>query len=321
MTATSSTGSGPVAVITGASAGIGRAVAVELGRNGYRLGLLARGEAGLQAAVDEVEAAGGSAIMVPTDVADPDAVEAAALRVEEELGPIDVWVNVAFSSIFAHSWDIKPEEYKRITEVAYLGFVYGTLAALRRMRPRNRGTIIQVGSALAYRGIPLQAAYCGSKHAIQGFNESVRCELLAEKSKVRNVMVQMPAVNTPQFTWVESRLPHVPQPVPPIYEPEIPARAVRYAIEHPNRRERWVGITTAATIMANAVVPGLLDRYLARTGLKSQQTQEPTSDAPLSQSGNLWEPQDTDRDFGAHGRFDSRSWKYSPQQWLARLTG
>ena len=310
----------PVAVVTGASAGVGRAVAVELARHGYRVALLARGEAGLTAAADQVESEGAQALPISLDMADADAVDDAAAQVEAELGPIDVWVNSAFSSIFARSWEIEPREYAWITEVTYLGFVYGTLAALRWMRPRDRGTIIQVGSALAYRGIPLQAAYCGAKHAIQGFTESVRCELLAEHSAVRTVMVQLPAVNTPQFTWVESRLDHVPQPVPPIYQPEIAARAVRFAIEHPGRRERWVGLSTALTLVANAVVPGLLDRYLARTGFSSQQTDKPVTDAPLSQKGNLWEPRDDDRDFGAHGAFDDRARTFSPQQWLARLT-
>jgi short-subunit dehydrogenase len=202
-----------------------------------------------------------------------------------------------------------------------LGFVHGTLSALKRMRPRDRGTIIQVGSALAYRGIPLQAAYCGAKHAIQGFNESLRCELLAEKSNVHTVMVELPAVNTPQGTWVLSRLPMVPQPVPPIYQPEVIARGVRYAIEHPGRRERWIGASTAATLIANAVVPGLLDRYLARTGVKSQQTDRPVEDNPLSERGNLWEPADTGRDFGSHGAFDGQAKDQSLQQKVAHLTG
>jgi NAD(P)-dependent dehydrogenase (short-subunit alcohol dehydrogenase family) len=310
-----------VAVVTGASAGVGRAVVEELAKHGYRLGLLARGEAGLDAAADAVRRAGAEAVTVSVDVSDADAVDAAADRVEQELGEIDVWVNVAFSSVFAHTWDISPEEYARITDVCYLGFVHGTLSALKRMRPRDRGTIIQVGSALAYRGIPLQAAYCGAKHAIQGFNESLRCELLAEKSNVHTVMVQLPAVNTPQFTWVLSRLPMVPQPVPPIYQPEVIARGVRYAIEHPGRRERWIGASTAATLIANAVVPGLLDRYLARTGVKSQQTDRPVEDNPLSERGNLWEPADTGRDFGSHGAFDGQAKDQSLQQKVAHLTG
>jgi short-subunit dehydrogenase len=314
-------GAAPGAVVTGASAGVGRAVAEELARHGYRLGLLARGEAGLEAAADAVRDAGGAAVVVPVDVADADEVEAAAALVETELGDIDVWVNAAFSSVFARSWDVTAEEYARITQVCYLGFVHGTLSALRRMRARDRGTIVQIGSALAYRGIPLQAAYCGAKHAIQGFNESVRCELLAERSNVHTVMVQLPAVNTPQFGWVLSRLPKVPQPVPPIYQPEVVARGVRYAIEHPKRRERWIGASTAATLIANAIVPGLLDHYLARTGVRSQQTDRPVKDNPLSERGNLWEPADTGRDFGSHGAFDRRAKGRSLQQVLAHLIG
>ncbi len=200
---------------------------------------------------------------------------AAAQRVESELGPIDVWVNVAFSSVFAPFWEVSAEEYRRATEVSYLGYVYGTMAALRHMRERNRGTIVHVGSALAYRGIPLQSAYCGAKHAIQGFHESLRCELLHEKSGVHVTMVQMPAVNTPQFSWVLTRLPRHPQPVAPIYQPEVAARAVLRAAARPKRREYWVGTSTALTLAANAVAPGLLDRYLARTGFDSQQTKKP----------------------------------------------
>ncbi|WP_310962062.1 SDR family oxidoreductase [Nocardioides terrisoli] len=311
----------PVAVVTGASAGVGRAVALELARHGYRLGLLARGRHGVEQAAAEAVGLGTTAVAIVCDVSDAEAVEAAAVRVEAELGPIDVWVNVAFASVFARSWEIEPAEYERVTKVSYLGFVYGTLSALRRMRPRDRGVIIQVGSALAYRGIPLQAAYCGAKHAIQGFNESLRCELLAEHSGVRTVMVQLPGVNTPQFSWVRSKLDKVPQPVPPIYQPEVVARAVHHAIEHPRRRERWVGGSTAATLMANAVVPGLLDRYLARTGVTSQLTDQAVDDHPLSKQGNLDEPADRDRDFGSHGAFDDKAKRWSLQQVIARLTG
>ncbi len=206
--------------------------------------------------------------MLPVDVADADQVEEAATRTETELGEIDVWVNDAFTSVFSPFDQIEPAEYKRVTEVSYLGYVYGTMAALRRMKPRDRGAIVQVGSALAYRGIPLQTAYCGAKHAIQGFTESLRCELLHEKSNVHVTMVQMPAVNTPQFSWVLSRLPRHPQPVPPIYQPEVAAKAVLHAADHPQRREYWVGSTTAATLAANALMPGLLDRYLGRTGVR-----------------------------------------------------
>jgi NAD(P)-dependent dehydrogenase (short-subunit alcohol dehydrogenase family) len=245
-------------------------------------------------------------------MADHAAVHAAADRVESELGPIDVWVNVAFTSVFSRFDEITPEEFKRVTEVSYLGYVYGTMAALKHMRPRDRGTIVQVGSALAYRGIPLQSAYCGAKHAIQGFNESLRTELLHEHSNIHTTMVQMPAVNTPQFSWVLSRLPHQAQPVPPIYQPEVAADAVVHAAEHPHRREYWVGGSTAATLLANAVVPGLLDRYLGRTGFASQQTSSPKdSDQP----SNLWEPADSGKDFGTHGIFDAKSTSRSYQLW------
>jgi short-subunit dehydrogenase len=231
-----------------------------------------------------------------------------------------VWVNVAFTSVFAPVWDITPEEFRRVSEVSYLGYVYGTMAALRRMRPRDAGAIVQVGSALAYRGIPLQSAYCGAKHAIQGFNEALRCELLHERSKVRVTMVQMPAVNTPQFSWVLSRLPKQAQPVPPIYQPEVAARAVIYAADHPRRREYWVGGSTLGTLAANAIAPGLLDRYLARTGFASQQTED---SRPPGQPANLWEPADgtSGHDYGAHGIFDNRSTARSLQQWASQRHG
>jgi NAD(P)-dependent dehydrogenase (short-subunit alcohol dehydrogenase family) len=249
---------------------------------------------------------------VPTDVSDAEQVDAAAERVEHELGPIDVWVNDAFTSVFAPFSEIEPAEFRRLTDVSYLGFVWGTRAALARMRPRNQGTIVQGGSALAYRGIPLQSGYCGAKHAIQGFTESVRCELLHERSDVRITMVQMPALNTPQFEWVLSRLPRRPQPVPPIYRPELAARAILHAAAHPQRREYWVGATTAATVLANSVVPGLLDRYLGRTGYASQQTHQPRS---TDRPANLWEPADATDDHGASGTFGDRSLSHSPQWW------
>ncbi|MGO4230091.1 SDR family oxidoreductase [Arthrobacter sp. YAF34] len=304
-----------IVVITGASGGIGRASAVAFGRQGAAVALLARGEAGLAGAAQEVEAAGGRAWTMSVDVADNEAVDAAAGRIERELGPIDVWINVAFTSVFSPFTEITAEEFRRVTEVSYLGYVYGTMAALKCMRPRNRGVIVQVGSALAYRGIPLQTAYCGAKHAIQGFNESLRCELLHESSGIHTTMVQMPAVNTPQFSWVLSRLPHQAQPVPPIYQPEVAARAVVYAADHPQRREYWVGGSTAGTLIANSFAPGLLDRYLAKTGFKAQQTQEPRSaDQPV----NLWAPADSVKDFGTHGIFDRRSTPQSAQLWASQ---
>jgi NAD(P)-dependent dehydrogenase (short-subunit alcohol dehydrogenase family) len=226
-------------------------------------------------AAEQVRAAGGTALAVPTDVAGSGRVLAAAERVERELGPIDVWVNVAFTSVFPPFDQIRPDEFRRVTEVTYLGYVYGMMAALTVLKPRDRGIVVQVGSALAYRGIPLQSAYCGAKHAIQGFHESLRCELLHDRSGVRVTMVQMPAVNTPQFSWVLSRLAKRAQPVPPIYQPEVAARAVLYAADHPRRREYWVGGSTVGTLAANAVAPGLLDRYLAKTGFGSQQTDQP----------------------------------------------
>jgi NAD(P)-dependent dehydrogenase (short-subunit alcohol dehydrogenase family) len=311
---------GQVVVVTGASGGIGRAAALAFAARGAKVALLARGEAGLDGAVRDVERAGGVALPIPTDVADPDQVEAAAAQAEQALGPIDVWVNVAFTSVFAPFKDIKLTEYKRVTEVSYLGYVYGTMAALKRMLPRDAGTIVQVGSALAYRGIPLQSAYCGAKHAIQGFHESLRCELLHDKSNIHVTMVQMPAVNTPQFDWVLSRLPKPAQPVPPIYQPEVAAHGVLYAADHPERREYWVGGSTAATLAANAVAPGVLDRYLARTGFSAQQDDRPE---PSSHPVNLWKPADgpSGHDHTAHGSFDGQAKPRSVQLWASQHHG
>ena len=307
-------------VITGASAGIARATARLFGARGASVGLIARGQAGLDGAVRDVEEAGGKALAVTADVADHQQVEDAARRIEEAFGPIDVWINVAFTSVFAPFADMTPDEFRRVTEVSYLGFVYGTMSALRRMRPRDRGTIVQVGSALGARSIPLQSAYCGAKHAVNGFTSALRCELLHDKSGVPVTVVQMPAVNTPQFSWVRSRLPNHPQPVPPIYQPEVAARSVVYAADHPRRKEYWVGASTAATIVANKIAPGLLDRYLARTGYKSQQTPQKV---PPDRPDNLWEPVDGPggNDHGAHGIFDDRSHARSPQAWMSRHPG
>jgi NAD(P)-dependent dehydrogenase (short-subunit alcohol dehydrogenase family) len=310
----------PVVAVTGSSGGIGRAVARMFGSRGAAVALLARGEEGLAAAAKEVVAAGGQALCIPTDTAVYPQVEQAAARIEDELGPIDVWVNDAFATVFAPFIEIDPDEFKRVTEVTYLGYVHGTRAALRRMLPRDRGVIVQVGSALAYRGIPLQSAYCGAKHAIQGFHESLRCELLHQGSHVRVTTVHLPAVNTPQFDWVRSRLPRKAQPVPPIYQPEVAARAVLYAADHPRRREYWVGGSTTATLIANKFAPGLLERYLARTGYTSQQRQEPRDPG---RPGNLWQPADADggRDFGAHGSFDERAKTRSLQLWASQHRG
>jgi NAD(P)-dependent dehydrogenase (short-subunit alcohol dehydrogenase family) len=299
-----------VVVVTGASAGVGRAVAREFARHGAHVGLVARGRDGLEGARREVEKLGGRALVIPTDVSDPEAVERAAEMVERELGPIDVWVNNAMLSVFSPVKETTPEEYKRVTEVTYLGVVYGTLAALKRMLPRDCGSIVQVGSALAYRGIPLQSAYCGAKHAIQGFHDSLLSELLHDGSKVRVTMVQLPALNTPQFSWVKSRLPRKPQPVPPIFQPEVAARAIRWAAHH-DRRELYVGWPTVKAIVGDKLAPGVGDWYLARNGYEGQQTEEPVSP---DRQDNLWEP--VPGDHGAHGTFDERSTDTSTQLWL-----
>ncbi len=301
-----------VVVVTGASAGVGRAAARAFARTGADLALVARSEEGLAAARQEAEEAGARAIAVRADVADPDQVEAAADRAENELGPIDVWVNNAMATIFARVVDISPEEFKRATEVTYLGTVNGTMAALRRMRSRNRGTIVQVGSALSYRAIPLQAAYCGAKHAIRGFTDSLRCELMHERSHVRLTMVQLPALNTPQFGWARSRMPRRAQPVPPIYQPEVAAEAIVFAARHP-RRELYVGGSTVLAIAGQRIAPWLGDRYLARTGFDSQQTEEPEAERP----DNLFEA--VPGDHGARGRFTGRSRERSLQFAVTKL--
>jgi NAD(P)-dependent dehydrogenase (short-subunit alcohol dehydrogenase family) len=300
-----------VVVITGASAGVGRATARAFARKGARIGLLARGQAGLDGAARNVRNLGGEALAIPTDVADANAVEAAAEAVEGKFGAIDTWINDAMCSVFSPVKEMTADEFKRVTEVTYLGYVYGTLAALKRMLPRDHGVIVQVGSALAYRGIPLQAAYCAAKHAIQGFCDSLRCELLHDKSNVRVTMVQMPALNTPQFGWVKSRLPRKAQPVPPIFQPEIAAEAIVYAAEN-NRREVYVGMPTVEAIIGDKIAPGLLDHYLAATCVDAQQTSEP---ADPKQPNNLWEPVDAEHDHGAHGTFDKRSSRFSLQLW------
>ena len=304
-----------VVVITGASAGVGRATARAFADKGAHVGLIARGVDGLRGARDDVEQRGGKALVLQLDVSNPDKVESAAARVEEELGPIDIWVNNAMVSVFSPVKKMTAEEFRRVTEVTYLGVVYGTLAALKRMLPRDHGHIIQVGSALAYRGIPLQSAYCASKHAIQGFTESLRCELLHDRSNVRLTMVQMPALNTPQFSWVRSRLPNKPQPVPPIYQPEIAAEAILYATTE-SRREVQVGYPTVLAVEGNKIVSGLMDHYLARTNYQAQQTEEPVDDDRVD---NLWEP--VAGDHGAHGSFDDRSHSFSPQLWANKHRG
>lgn len=304
-----------VVVVTGSSAGVGRAVAREFGKHGARVGLLARGEDGLEGAKNEIERLGGEAFIVPTDIADHDAVEAAAQKVEERFGAIDVWVNNAMTTIFAPFHEISPEDYRRATDVTYLGTVWGTMAAIRRMRPRNRGTIVQVGSALAYRAIPLQAPYCGAKHAVRGFTDSIRCELMHDGSNVHITMVQLPAVNTPQFDWCKSEMPNQAQPVPPIFQPEVIADAVHFAA-HSRRREVTVGWPALKAIWGNKFFPGLGDWYLAKTGFDSQQTETP---APPDQPSNLYEP--VRGDHGAHGRFDDQAKDFSVHSWLNQHRG
>ena len=297
-------------MVTGASAGVGRAVVNEFARQGAHIGLIARGRDRLGAAKREVEEAGGKALVLPADVADAKQVDKAAERVEQELGPIDVWVNVAMTTIFAPFLEITPDEFKRATEVTYLGQVYGTMAALKRMHARNRGVIVQVGSALAYRSIPLQSPYCGAKHAIIGFTDSIRSELIHDKSNVHITAVMLPAMNTPQFSWCRTRLPRHPQPVPPIFQPEVAARAIVWAASH-KRREVYVGWPTVEAIYAQQIAPSFADRYLAKHAYDAQQTPEPVSpDRP----DNLFEP--APGEYSAHGIFDKRAKSYSAQSLL-----
>lgn len=297
-----------VVVITGASAGLGRAAVREFARHGAKIGLVARGMDGLQAAAREVEALGGKALVLPTDVADAAAVEHAADEVERVFGPIDVWINDAMTSVFSPIKEMKAEEYKRVTEVTYLGYVYGTLAALKYMLPRDRGVIVHVGSALAYRSIPLQSAYCAAKHAVLGFFASLRTELLHDKSNVKTTMVQMPALNTPQFGWVRSRLPRKARPVPPIYQPEVAARLIYHASHNADRREWYASWSVVKAIFGNKLVPSYADHYLAKNGYESQQYD---GQADPHQSDNLDHP--LPGDHGAHGAFEARARTWSAE--------
>jgi NAD(P)-dependent dehydrogenase (short-subunit alcohol dehydrogenase family) len=301
---------GRIVVVTGGSAGVGRATVRAFALEGANVAILARGDEGLTAAAEDVRAEGRRALALRVDVAEPAEIEEAADRVERELGPIDIWVNNAMTSVFAPLHEIEAAEYRRVTEVTYLGTVYGTMAALRRMRPRDAGVIVLVGSALAYRGIPLQSAYCGAKHAIQGMVDSLRSELIHECSRVKVTTVHLPALNTPQFDWVKTRLPNRAQPVPPIYQPELAALAVIHAALHPSRKEWWLGGSTTATILADRLASPLLDRYLGRTGYAAQQTEEP--DHP-ERPFNLWTP--VRGDHGARGRFNELAKGRSLQWW------
>jgi short-subunit dehydrogenase len=311
-----------VVVITGASAGVGRAAVREFAKHGAWIGLVARGVDGLEGAHREVESMGGKALVLPTDVAEAEQVEEAAEKVEKHLGPIDIWVNDAMASVFSPIKEMTAEDFERVTKVTYLGYVYGTLSALRRMLPRDSGTIVHVGSALAYRSIPLQAASCASKHAILGFFASLRTELIHDKSNVKTTMVQMPALNTPQFGWVKSRLPHKAQPVPPIYQPEVAARAIYYAAHHPERREYYAAWSVVEAIFGNKFAPSFADHYLARMGYQAQQYNGPEDP---NRPNNLWQP--VPGDHGAHGSFDKRARNRSLEllaetnwKWLAAAT-
>jgi len=305
-----------VVVVTGAGAGIGRAIARRFGEDGCKVALLSRGQDGLEGARRDVEAAGGTALAIPTDVADPEAVEAAAERVERELGPIDVWVNDAMTTVFAFFEEIEPEEYRRATDVTYHGMVWGTRSALKRMVPRDRGKIVLVGSALAFQGIPLQAPYCGAKHAVKGFFDSVRAELRHKGSSVHVSMVHLPGVNTPQFDHCRAKTPGHPQPVAPVYQPEIAADAVHWAAHH-RRRQVYVGISTVYTVLGSKLAPWIAELYLAKTAVSGQQTEQPPDQQ--NKAGNLMEPQPGDR--GARGRFSGKAHARSPQWWASKHRG
>ena len=301
-----------VVVITGASAGVGRATARLFAQRGAHLGLLARGMDGLEGARKDIERVGRKALALSVDVANAEEVEKAAEEVESQLGPIDIWINNAMASVFSPIKEMTPEEFKRVTDVTYLGYVYGTLAALRRMQPRDKGVIVHVGSALAYRGIPLQSAYCAAKHAVQGFTESLRSELIHDGSRVQVTMVHLPAINTPQFSWVKTRLPRKPQPVPPIFQPEVAAEAILFAATH-KRRDLWLGFPTVKTIVGNRLAPGYVDHYLAHNLYEAQQYD---GFVDPDRQHNLWEP--VPGDHGAHGDFDERATDFSSQFWLTK---
>jgi NAD(P)-dependent dehydrogenase (short-subunit alcohol dehydrogenase family) len=306
-----------VVVVTGASAGVGRAVVQAFAKRGAYIGLLARGEAGLAAARRDVERLGGHAISIPVDTADYDAVEAAAQLVEDRFGPIDIWVNDGFTTVFAEFLETTPGEFRRVTEVTYLGFVHGTMAALKRMVPHDRGKIIQVGSALSYVSIPLQSAYCGAKHAINGFTSSVRIELMHHKSNVKISIAQLPAVNTPQFVWGRNKMPRKAEPVPPIYQPEVIAEAI-YWLAHHDRRELWIGGSTVRAILGAKFAPGIAERYLSKTGYMTQMRHEPLDP---NQPDNLYYPADATRDYGAHGPFDPMARGSSYETWASEHAG
>ena len=299
-------------VVTGASAGVGRATAIAFARQGAKVGLIARGEEGLQGAARDVEAAGGTALILPCDVSDAAGMDAAAERVEQELGPIDVWVNNAMTAVLAKTWEVSPEDFRRVMEVTYLGYVHGTLAALKRMRPRDHGTIVQVGSALAYRAIPLQSTYCAAKFAIRGFTDSLRSELIHENSSIKLTMVQLPGLNTPQFTSVRTTLRRQPRPVAPVFQPEVAASAILFAADHP-RRELWVGGNVVTIIVANHFLPWLGDRYLAKTNIDAQQTDQPIDP---ERPDYLYTPLPGDQ--GAHGIFGDEAKPTSRQLTLTK---